>query len=59
MDPRPKPVPPTEVVGGEIDADKPAERPAQPGGMIGEGGASGGGAASDEAGRQGGMIGQG
>jgi hypothetical protein len=55
-EPKPKPEPPLEVEGGEMDADTP-EAPAEPG-MINEGGASGGGS-SRESDRDGGMIGQG
>jgi hypothetical protein len=54
---KPRPEPP-QVEGGEMDAET-AETPAEPaGGMIDEGGRSGGGAA-DENHRDGGMLGQG
>jgi hypothetical protein len=55
-EPKPKPEPPLEVEGGEMDVETP-EAPAEPG-MIGEGGRSGGGSPPDSD-RDGGMIGQG
>ena len=55
---RPKPEPPLEVEGGEKDAETPEAAPDPSGGMISEGGRSGGGAPGDE-GREGGMIGEG
>jgi hypothetical protein len=50
--------PPLDVEGGEADDAAPQPAPEQPGGMIGEGGRSGGGAAG-EGDREGGMIGEG
>jgi hypothetical protein len=53
--PKPKPEPPLEVEGGEVDQTAP-ETPAEPpGGMIGEGGD---GPSADDR-HEGGMIGQG
>ncbi len=57
-EPKPKPDAPLEVEGGEQDEAAPQPAPEPPGGMIGEGGHSGGGAAVDSD-REGGMIGQG
>jgi hypothetical protein len=54
MDPKPKPGPPLDVEGGELDTENPPPAPAPPGGMIGEGGPDPG-----EGAREGGMIGEG
>ena len=54
MDPKPKPGPPLDVEGGDMDAERPPPAPAAPGGMIGEGGPDPG-----DGGREGGMIGEG
>ncbi|MDB5460118.1 MAG: hypothetical protein JWO72_1859 [Caulobacteraceae bacterium] len=62
MDPKPRPTSPApEKIGGRKDEAPPADTPAKPGGMAGEGGASGGGAAPEERDRErdGGMLGEG
>jgi hypothetical protein len=53
--PKPKPEPPLEVEGGEIDEAPPSPTSAEPGGMIGEGGDG----PSPGERHDGGMIGQG
>jgi hypothetical protein len=51
---KPKPEPPFEIEGGDLDAESPPQAPASPGGMIGEGGPDPG-----DGQREGGMIGEG